>query len=111
MKILIVLILIVILKKLKNEGDDETGDDKWLERKIANPLRRAEPIRVMRLAFMFSFATSPGGVKGTKFVSSIRGGVLAVFAPGRAVFDDPIRQRLLETDIAPGLFRLDPFMT
>jgi hypothetical protein len=69
MKILIVLILIVILKKLKNEGDDETGDDKWLERKIANPLRRAEPIRVMRLAFMVSFATSQGGVKGNKSLS------------------------------------------
>jgi hypothetical protein len=69
-----------MLKKLKNEDDDEAEDDKGWETKIANPLRRAEPIRVTRLAFIFSFATSQGGVKGTKL--SIRGGVLAVFAPG-----------------------------
>ena len=70
-----------MLKKLKNEDDDEAEDDKEWETKIANPLRRAEPIRVMRLAFIFSFATSQGGVKGTNFISSIRGGGLAVFAP------------------------------
>jgi hypothetical protein len=63
----------------------------------------------MRLAFIFSFATSQGGVKGTKF-SSIRGGSLAVFAPSRAVLDDPIRQRLLESDVAPGFLRLDPLV-
>ena len=64
----------------------------------------------MRLAFIFSFATSQGGLKGTKFVSSIRGGGLAVFAPGRAVLDDPVRQRLLESNVATGLFRLDPLV-
>jgi hypothetical protein len=82
-----------------------------LKRKIANLLRQcAEPIRVMRLAFIFSFATSQGGVKGTNFSSSIRCGVLAVFAPGGAVLDDPVRQRLLETDVASGLLRLDPLV-
>ena len=60
--------------------------------------------------FIFSFATSQGGVKGTIFFSSIRGGGLAVFAPARAVLDDPIRQRLLEADVAAGLFRLDPLV-
>jgi len=38
-----------------------------MKKQIREPLRRAEPIRVMRLAFMISFATSQGGVKGTKF--------------------------------------------
>jgi hypothetical protein len=53
-----------------------------LKKKNREPLRRcAEPIRIMRLAFMVSFATSPGGVKGTNFSSSVRGGGLAVFAP------------------------------
>jgi hypothetical protein len=37
-------------------------------KKIANPLRRAEPVRVACLAFMVSFATSPGGVKGTLYL-------------------------------------------
>jgi len=60
------------------------------------------------LAFIFSFATSQGGVKGTNYL--IRGGGLAVFAPRGAVLDDPIRQRLLEADVAPGLFRLDPLV-
>ena len=66
-------------------------------------------IRV-NFVFIFSFATSQGGVKGTNFISSIRGGVLTVFAPARAVLDDPIRQRLLEADVTAGLFRLDPFV-
>jgi hypothetical protein len=51
-----------------------------LKIKIANRFRPgAEMIRV-DFVFIFSFATSQGGVKGTNF-SSIRGGVLAVFAP------------------------------
>jgi len=65
----------------------------------------------MRLAFMLSFATSPGDVKGTKNGGLIGRGGLAVFAPGGAVLDDPIRQRLLEADVATGLFRLNPFVT
>jgi hypothetical protein len=72
------------------------------KKKIAN---RSAGRGDSRYAFCvhFSFATSQGGVKGTKTVSSIcRGGGLAVFAPGRAVLDDPIRQRLLEADVAPG---------
>ncbi len=81
-----------------------------MKKQIREPLRRAEPIRVMRGAFMISFATSQGGVKGTNSVSSIRGGGLAVFAPAGAVLDDPVRQRLLETDVAPGLFRLNPLV-
>jgi hypothetical protein len=44
-----------------------THADSSLKKKNREPLRRAEPIRVMRLAFIFSFATSQGGVKGTKF--------------------------------------------
>jgi hypothetical protein len=42
-------------------SDDEDGGEK----KNREPLRRAEPIRVACLAFMVSFATSPGSVKGT----------------------------------------------
>jgi hypothetical protein len=108
-KILLVLILIVSLKKSdgEDEQDDEAEDE--LKKKIANPLRRAEPIRVMRLAFMVSFATSQGGFKGTKL--SICGGGLAVFAPGGAVLDDPVRQRLLKADVTTGFFRLNPFVT
>jgi hypothetical protein len=49
--------------------------------KIANPLRLwAEPIRVARLAFMVSFAASPGSVKGTFNLFSVTGD-LAGFAP------------------------------
>lgn len=49
-------------------------------KKIANPLRRAEPIRVARLAFIVSFAASPGSVKGTFNLFSVTGD-LAGFAP------------------------------
>jgi hypothetical protein len=80
-----------------------------LKKKNRESLRFAEPIRVVRLAFIFSFATSQGGVKGAKFILVRRGG-LTVFAPGRAVFDDPIRQRLFEADVASGFFRFDPFV-
>lgn len=34
----------------------------------------------------------------------------ASLAPLRPMFDNPIRQRLLETDITTGFLRLDPFM-
>ena len=40
-----------------------------MKKKNREPLRRAELIRVARLAFIFSFATSQGGVKGTNFSS------------------------------------------
>jgi hypothetical protein len=51
------------------------------KKKIANPLRlSAEPIRVARLAFMVSFAASPGSVKGTFNLFSVTGD-LAGFAP------------------------------
>jgi hypothetical protein len=46
------------------ENPEPFGND-GREKKIANPLRRAEPIRVACLAFMVSFAASPGSVKGT----------------------------------------------
>jgi len=36
-----------------------------LKTKIANRSRRAGLVRVVRFVFMFSFATSLGGVKGT----------------------------------------------
>ena len=35
---------------------------------------------------------------------------LARFAPCRTMLDDPIRQRLLEADVASGFFRFDPFV-
>jgi hypothetical protein len=51
------------------------------KKKTANPLRWcAEPIRVARLAFMVSFAASPGSVKGTFNLFSVTGD-LAGFAP------------------------------
>jgi hypothetical protein len=50
------------------------------EKKIASPLRQAEPIRVTCLAFMVSFAASPGSVKGTFSLFSVTG-TLAGFAP------------------------------
>ena len=104
------LILIVILKKLKSEDDDEDEDDQLLEIKIANRFRPgAEMIRV-DFVFIFSFATSPGGVKGTKFSGSIRGCGLAVLAPGGAVFDDPVGQSPFKADIVASLFGLDPLM-
>jgi hypothetical protein len=93
------------------EGFIKIEDEQKLEKKNREQLRRAEPIRVMRWAFMISFATSQGGVKGTKIFSSIRGGGLTILAPGGAVLDDPIRQCLLETDVTSGLLRLNPFVT
>ena len=47
----------------RRQIEDENNDEG--EKENREPLRRAEPIRVARLAFMFSFATSPGSVKGT----------------------------------------------
>lgn len=35
---------------------------------------------------------------------------LTGFSPGGAIVDDPINQSLVETDIATGFFRFDPFM-
>jgi hypothetical protein len=58
---------------------------------------------------MFSFATSPGSVKGTVYLLSVAGD-LAGLAPARAVVDDPIRQRPLEADVMPGLLRLNPLV-
>jgi hypothetical protein len=66
-----------ILEKSKQFGN--AGEEEG-EKKIANPLRRAEPVRVACLAFMFSFATSPGSVKGTFNQFSVTGD-LAGFAP------------------------------
>jgi hypothetical protein len=77
--------------------------------KIANPFRLGAEVVRVDFIFIFSFATSQGGVKGTNFNLIHRGG-LAVFAPRRAVLDDPIRQRLLEADVATGLLRLNPFV-
>jgi hypothetical protein len=57
-------------------GDD--GDGGVLKNR--EPLRRAEPIRVACLAFMVSFAASPGSVKGTSNLLSVAGD-LAGFAP------------------------------
>ena len=37
-------------------------------------------------------------------------GRLAGFAPRSTVFDDPIRQSPLETDVVAGLFRLNPLV-
>ncbi len=79
--------------------------------KIANRLRWAELIRVVRGAFIISFATSQGGVKGINFIELIRRGGLTIFAPSGTVLDDPIGQRLLKTDITPGFFRFNPFVT
>lgn len=35
---------------------------------------------------------------------------LPAFPPLRAVFNDPIGQRALESDVVPGFLGLDPFM-
>src|ERR1035441_6582903 len=51
------------------------------KKKIPNPLRLwAEPIRVAFSAFIFSFAATPGSVKGTFNLFSVPGD-LTVFAP------------------------------
>ena len=63
------LIVILVLQKIEIEDEEDDEDDG--KNKNANPLRRAEPIRVVRFVFIFSFATSQGGVKGTNFVSSM----------------------------------------
>jgi hypothetical protein len=47
--------------------DAQENEEDW-KKENREPLRRAEPIRVMRLAFIVSFATSPGGVKGTSSI-------------------------------------------
>jgi hypothetical protein len=60
------LILVPVLDKVKQIEDEQDG-----KTKNRKPLRRAEPVRFKRLAFMISFAASQGGVKGTKL--SIRG--------------------------------------
>jgi len=49
---------------LERDGQANAVKDEG-KKKIANPLRWAEPVRVECLAFMLSFATSPGSVKGT----------------------------------------------
>jgi len=36
--------------------------------------------------------------------------VLAGFAPGGAMLDDPVRQCPFEANVMSGLFRLDPFV-
>jgi hypothetical protein len=59
--------LIIVLFLKKTDMEDEQADD-W-KNIIANPLRRAEPIRGMRFGFIISFATSQGGVKGTSSVN------------------------------------------
>ena len=40
----------------------------------------------------------------------ILGGSLTGFPPTGAVFDDPIGERLLKTDVAAGLFRFNPLV-
>ena len=37
--------------------------------------------------------------------------ILAQGTPAGAVFDDPIKERLLKSDVVAGLFALDPLMT
>jgi hypothetical protein len=70
-----------ILEKseLFEDEPENDGDDKG-EKKNPEPLRRAEPIRVACLAFIVSFAASPGSVKGTSNLLSVAGN-LAGFAP------------------------------
>jgi hypothetical protein len=63
----------------KTEQFWNAGEDEGIK-KIANPLRRAEPVRVACLAFIISFAASPGSVKGTSNLFSVTGD-LAGFAP------------------------------
>jgi hypothetical protein len=62
--------------RLERQKIGNTG----LEKKIASPLRRVEPVRVAYLAFMVSFAASPGSVKGTANCVSVTGN-LPGFAP------------------------------
>jgi len=53
------------VESISEKGGQANAGENEGTKKIANPLRRAEPVRVACLAFMFSFATSPGSVKGT----------------------------------------------
>jgi hypothetical protein len=62
------------------EDEPENGGDDGDVKKNREPLRRAEPIRVVCLAFILSFAASPGSVKGTSNLLSVAGD-LAGFAP------------------------------
>jgi hypothetical protein len=59
--------------------------------------------------FHFSFAASPGVVKGSALISVGDGG-LTGFAPLGAVFDDPVREGAFKPDVMAGLFRLDPLV-
>jgi hypothetical protein len=72
--------LIIENPEIEDEDEQEREDEDDWGRKIANPLRRAELVRVACLAFIVSFATSPGSVKGTFNLFSVTGD-LAGFAP------------------------------
>src|SRR5205807_1881304 len=58
---------------------------------------------------LLSFATSQGCLKGGGRNESVSR-QLPALAPLRTMLDDPIRQRPFESDVATGLFRLDPLM-
>jgi hypothetical protein len=68
-KILLVLVLVLAIEEsVKIEDEQENEDEEEWEDKNREPLRQsAEPVRVARLAFIFSFAASQGCVKGTNF--------------------------------------------
>jgi len=63
-----------------------------------------------RDAFRFHFPSRPRRVALKDKSQLIITGSLTRFAPCRAMPDNPIRQRLLKTDVASGFFRLNPFV-
>jgi hypothetical protein len=52
-RILLVLVVVLVIESSKIEDEDKKEHENDWEKKIANPLRRAEPIRIARLAFIF----------------------------------------------------------
>ena len=108
MEILLVLVVVLVIENSEIEDVKECDNEGDWKKKIANPLRRcAEAIRVAR--FVFIFPSRPRGAALKDHLSVRRGGVTRP-APACAVLDNPVRQRLLEADVAPRFFRLNPLV-
>ena len=73
---------------------------------VPSPIRMGDPRFAFR--FHFSFATSQGCLKGATIL--VISGILPGLSPGRTMFDYPIRQRALKTNVMAGFFRLNPFV-
>jgi hypothetical protein len=83
-----------------------------METKIANPSRQAELIRVVVLIFMFPLPPRGAALKErvVGLIAVVGHCGLPVLTPTGSMLDDPIRQRLLKTDVTPGLFGFDPLV-